>query len=92
MEMSVDASGYPSSVLTLSLVSERNVPLAVILVSAPLPPPLLPFPHHSKGHIYYGRIRYASSQSTRETVTHLPPHTTAASISMLYLPRDERYR
>jgi len=67
------ASSYPDSVFTLSLVSQKNVPIAVALVSARLPSPLLPSIYSSKGHIYRGTVWYVNLPSARETITQLPP-------------------
>ena len=92
MEMSVGTSGYFGSVLNLLLVSQRNLPLTVILVSAPSSSQSSPFPHRSKGYIYRGRAWYVSSPGNRETTTHIPPQITVTSIGTLSLPRSELHR
>ena len=84
-------SDSPYTMLTLSLVSEKNLLLTGTLVSASAPPPLSHIVDRSEGRIYCGRIWYVSLASTRETVTQLPPSNHSCHHRYVVSPRDERY-
>ena len=64
---------------TLSLVSQKNLPLTILLVSIPSPSLLLSFPYRLKGSIHRGRVWYVNLPNTRENVTYLPPRRITVS-------------
>ena len=54
---------------TLFLVSQKNLPITVALVSTPLRSTSPRFPYRPEGPIYHGGVWYVALPSTREIIT-----------------------